>query len=450
MLLNMTAVSQTPGSEPSRLWNRGFLALMATQVAGATNDNLLKAILLTAVAASGVWEGVLGPGGTGWVSFMLTAPFVILLGYAGQLADRLPKNRITVATRLAEVPIAALALIGFMLDSPWIVIVAFLLLSSESAFFSPSKYGVIKEYVGESQLSRANGVINGSTNVAIIGGSVLGGYLLQTGMMWAGVVLVAMAVAGLVASLFMPYTAPVNPGLPWSWDPTKSYRASIQSMRATACDEHGRSALWIAVLAWASFFMIAILVLAVVPEYKEPLGLNETQTGGLLAALGVGIGAGCVGAAVLSGKNIKLWFVPIGGVLMGAVMIGLGFVPIEHLPTGLAHSVEENDAMVAVNVERLPYWWLFGTLVVAGIFAGFYIVPLQALQQALAADEFRARVLGTANALSFLLMAIASLFYAIVVGQGWLTPQQVLMLCGGGMLVLVGWLIRRRQTFSLV
>ena len=430
MLLNMTAVSQTPGSEPSRLWNRGFLALMATQVAGATNDNLLKAILLTAVTASGVWEGVLGPGGTGWVSFMLTAPFVILLGYAGQLADRLPKNRVTIATRLAEVPIAALALIGFMLDSPWIVIVAFLLLSSESAFFSPSKYGVIKEYVGEAQLSRANGAINGSTNVAIIGGSALGGYLLQTGMMWAGVVLVAMAVIGLVASLFMPYTAPVNPGLPWSWDPTKSYRASIQSMRATACDKHGRSALWIAVLAWASFFMIAILVLAVVPEYKEPLGLSETQTGGLLAALGVGIGAGCVAAAALSGRHIRLWFVPIGGGLMGLIMIGLGFVP--------AHP------------ETLPYWWLFGTLVVAGIFAGFYIVPLQALQQALAADEFRARVLGTANALSFLLMAIASLFYAIVVGQGWLTPQQVLMLCGGGMLVLVGWLIRRRQTFSLV
>jgi acyl-[acyl-carrier-protein]-phospholipid O-acyltransferase/long-chain-fatty-acid--[acyl-carrier-protein] ligase len=170
----------------------------------------------------------------------------------------------------------------------------------------------------------------------------------------------------------------------------------------------------------------------------------------LLAALGVGIGLGCVGAAALSGRNIKLWFVPIGGGLMGAVMIGLGFVPIDHLPTGLAHSVEENDsmvAMVAVNAERLPYWWLFGTLVVAGIFAGFYIVPLQALQQALAADAFRARVLGTANALSFLLMAIASLLYAIIVGRGWLTPQEVLIVCGVGMWVLVLWLVARRQTF---
>ena len=427
MLPSMTAVSPTPGSEPSRLWNRGFLALMATQVAGATNDNLLKAILLTAVAATGAWEGVLGPGGTGWVSFMLTAPFVILLGYAGQLADRLPKNRITVATRLAEVPIACLALVGFMLDSPWIVIVAFILLSSESAFFSPSKYGVITEYVGRAQLSRANGAINGSTNVAIIGGSALGGYLLQTGMMWAGIVLVAMAVAGLLSSLFMPYTPPVHPSLKWSWNPLRSYLESVRSMRATACDKNGRSALWIAVLAWASFFMIAILVLAVVPEYKGPLGLDETQIGGLLAALGVGIGVGCVGAAALSGKNIKLWFVPIGGVLMGAVMIGLGFVP--------------------ANAESLPYWWLFGTLVVAGIFAGFYIVPLQALQQALAVDAFRARVLGTANALSFLLMAIASLLYAIIVGRGWLTPQQVLIVCGVGMWVLVLWLVARRQTF---
>ena len=67
---------------PKKLWGRGFAGLMVTQIAGAANDNLLKAILMVAVVqGSTVWPNLLGDGGTGWVNFMLTAPFVILLGY---------------------------------------------------------------------------------------------------------------------------------------------------------------------------------------------------------------------------------------------------------------------------------------------------------------------------------------------------------------------------------
>ena len=44
-----------------------------------------------------------------------------------------------IATRIAEVPIAVLGLVGFWLDSPWLVILSFVLLASESAFFGPAK-----------------------------------------------------------------------------------------------------------------------------------------------------------------------------------------------------------------------------------------------------------------------------------------------------------------------
>ena len=476
--MNSGANTSTPDGDQrsgrsDRLWNRGFTGLMLTQVFGAGNDNLLKAILLVAVASGGLWEGILGPGGTGWVSFMLSAPFVVLLGYAGQLSDRYSKNRVVVCTRIAEVPIAVLACVGFYLDNPWLVIVAFLLLASESAFFSPSKYGVIREYTGVDQLSRANGLLNASTNVAIIAGMVAGGFLLEKGLGWAGAVLVVLAIAGLVSSLMMPRVPAVNPNLPWTWNPFKSYLQSIRSMRMTARDERGRSALWLGVLAWAIFFMIAIVLLAIVPEYRRPLGLNAFDASKLLAAVGLGIGAGCLAAAAISGRRIRLWLVPVGGYLMGGMIILIAVLTMANRVdpgvcgnAGVARSAVQAECCAELckldPACCAPAWdvsctekahelcrlesgitlnRMIGMLLLTGFFGGFFIVPLQALQQALAEPAFRARVLGTANALSFFLMAIASALQALVMMIPGVTHDIIMLACGIGALALTTWLL---------
>ena len=74
-------------NRPTGLWTRGFIGLILTQFAGAFNDNMLKGVLLVLVAVGNDWDGV-PSGGTGWVSVMLTGPFILFLGLAGQLADR--------------------------------------------------------------------------------------------------------------------------------------------------------------------------------------------------------------------------------------------------------------------------------------------------------------------------------------------------------------------------
>ncbi|MCH2161618.1 MAG: MFS transporter [Phycisphaerales bacterium] len=429
--------------QPNRLWNRGFTGLMLTQVCGATNDNLLKSILLLAFATGGTWAGTLGKGGPGWVSFMLSAPFVVLLGYAGQLSDRYPKNRMVVITRIAEVPIAVLACVGFIFNLPWVVIVAFLLLASESAFFSPSKYGVIREYTGVDELSRANGLLNASTNVAVIVGMVGGGYLLMLGERWVGFPLVLMAILGLCSSLLMPPVPAVNPGLKWTWNPFKSYLQSIRSIRSTAQDSRGRSSLWIGVLAWAMFYMIAIVVVAIIPEYQQPLGITTGQASTLMGALGIGIGVGCLVAAAISGLHIRLWLVPIGGFAMGIMLLIIGVATVIGL--------EQASVDPAVQEPRtgwLVFLWIF--LLLTGFFGGFFIVPLQAMQQALAEPAFRARVLGTTNALSFLLMSLASATQALLMMIPGVTRGILMMGCGLGTLVLTTWmLVWGRSMFSM-
>ncbi|MDG2123931.1 MAG: hypothetical protein P8J87_09555, partial [Verrucomicrobiales bacterium] len=83
----------------TKLFNRGFASLLATQFFGAVNDNVLKQVLMFGVAAGGIWTGQLGDGAQGWVSLCLTVPFIILSGFAGQIADRTSKARVTVIVK---------------------------------------------------------------------------------------------------------------------------------------------------------------------------------------------------------------------------------------------------------------------------------------------------------------------------------------------------------------
>jgi len=85
---------------------------MVAQFFGAMNDNILK-VILTFMVIDGAWEGQLGEGGQGIVSICFTVPFMILSGFAGQVADRNSKRSVTVWIKAIEIPIAIAAGIGF-------------------------------------------------------------------------------------------------------------------------------------------------------------------------------------------------------------------------------------------------------------------------------------------------------------------------------------------------
>ncbi|MCH2149676.1 MAG: MFS transporter, partial [Phycisphaerales bacterium] len=190
-----------------------------SQFAGAFNDNLLKGILLLLVAVGNEWNGVLGDGGTGWISVMLTVPFILFLGLAGQLADRYSKRAMVLWVRLTELPIVVVIGIGLLLDSPWLTIAGFLALATQSAFFNPPKYGMIREVTGPGQLSRANGVISLATNISIIAGMAVSGQLLEQGRYLVALLLFGITILGVVSAWSIPKLPAMNPGVNIRWNP---------------------------------------------------------------------------------------------------------------------------------------------------------------------------------------------------------------------------------------
>lgn len=384
-------------SRSNSLATRGFLSLVTTQFFGAMNDNILKGIL-TFMVIDGAWAGELGEGGQGIVGICFTIPFILLSGIAGQIADRYSKRWVTLWVKIAEIPIVVLAGIGFWLGDLWITLIALVALTCQSSFFGPAKYGMIPELVDDGKLSKANGTINMMTNVAVIVGTLLAGTVSDrfspqdgsVGVTWLPVVTLGLvAVGGLISALFLTHLPAGDKDLKYKWNPFSTYISTMKEMSKTR--------LLMVMMAWGYFYLLAGVALFILPEYTVVLGINRAEASVLMGVLGVAVGIGCAAAGLISGNQIQPKLIPIGALGLTIFFTLLGAVP-PWMP--------ELGTMKRVALSNVSFFILG-----AGFFAGFYIIPLQALLQKMSPDDERGRFLGTANAVSFAFMTIAALLY---------------------------------------
>lgn len=401
-----------------RLFNKGFLALVITQLFGAVNDSVLKQVLILAVASGGIWQSQFGEGGQGYVALCLTIPFILFSGIAGQIADRISKRKITIAAKIVEVGIAMIALGAFLAGNLWAGLAALILLAIQSAFFGPAKYGMIPELVTDGNLSQANAAINMFTNLAVIGGSLFAGTIYQTyatgfpgddpsasidsSVLWIpGIIFVVIALIGLIPSLFLPKLKSFNTNLKIDFNPFRPYVIALKEM--------SHNSLLIVALAWSFFYLIGMIALLLIPDFagEDLLNIPAEKNNLLIGVLAISIGLGSVVAGLISGKHIEPRLIPAGAIGMTICLSLIGLVPVQF------------NTIAA----------LIGG---AGFFAGFYIVPLQALLQRLAPPGERGRFLGTANALSFVFSSIGALLVPVMLGEHLmhLPANRAFLVCG--------------------
>ncbi len=416
-----------------KLLNKGFFALMLTQFFGALNDNLLKGVLSFAVASGGIWASKLGEGGQAYVGLCLTVPFILLSGIAGQLADRNSKSRIATQVKVAEIAIAAIGFYGFLSGNIWVALGAMLLLAIQSAFFGPAKYGMIPELIADRHLSQANGSINMFTNLAAIGGTVIAGFIygwydpkppiddptsvVSAAKLWApGTAFLLVAALGLAASTLLPKLSAARPSLKVSLNILGPYVSALKEM--------SRSSLLLVALAWAFFYMVGMISILILPDYRDLLDISPEKASMLMAVLGVAIGIGSVSAGLISGKRIEPRLIPVGAVGMTVFFILLGSTPLSF---GLAAAL----------------------LTGAGIFAGLYIVPLQSLLQHLSPADERGRFLGTANGLSFVFSTTGSLLFLFLRKSQGMPSNRIFLVTGILSILGTGILLwRLRKLFN--
>ncbi|NVN89034.1 MAG: acyl-[ACP]--phospholipid O-acyltransferase [Desulfuromonadales bacterium] len=366
-------------SEPSSIkkLSPSFNRLNATQFLGAMNDNILKLLIIFClIGVQGAERAGIITAGVG-AAFVL--PFLLFSAPAGCLADRLAKSRIIVAVKLMEVLVTALAVLAFALGWHNGLYLVIFMMATHSAFFAPAKYGVIPELADREQLSRANGLVESFTYLAIIFGTTLASGLAQAvqGRFWmAAVFSLVIAVAGFWAAFGMEET-PVG-------DSRRKISLFPDEILRTLVGIHHDRDLMLAVIGQAYFLFVgAFAQLNLIAYGIQEMGLVEAQSGYLFLAAALGIGGGSFLAAKLSGRDVEFGIVPIGAFGLTVSLLLLHAVP-STLPSCLA------------------------ILVLFGVSAGLFSLPLQTFIQFRAEPAKRGEVLAASSFLNWVGILLAS------------------------------------------
>jgi acyl-[acyl-carrier-protein]-phospholipid O-acyltransferase/long-chain-fatty-acid--[acyl-carrier-protein] ligase len=382
--------------------------LFLAQFLGSFNDNAWKQIVIfLAITAAASPEQ--GQAHTAIAQIVLMIPLMLMTIPAGVLADRLSKRSVIVGTKVFELTLMLAGVAALMVrpEDGSLTLGVLGLLGVRAALFGPARSGIIPELVPHEELSRANGVLEMGSNLAILSGMAAGAAILQAARqlgvpLWTGALLLAgLSASGLLAARAIPQVAPARSegGL------TTTLRLGWEAIRA---DRVLRLTVIGQVLVWG----IASLVPApILPYASRILALPEWEASLPLVALGLGVGAGCILAGRLSGPKVEYGLLPLGA--LGLTVCTLAF---------------------AIIGPRLGGLMLIMTLM--GIFSGLLFVPLNALLQARSPADRRGAVIALANALVYLGM-LAGSGLALMLARANVSPRGTFL--GASLMLLAGF-----------
>ncbi|MDT8343949.1 MAG: MFS transporter [Thermohalobaculum sp.] len=410
------------------LRSRRFLPLFLVQFLGAFNDQVYQKAFVALVTYRladqvGVPLPLLGV----IASALFILPFAVVAPTAGQYADRVDKARMMRVVKAWEVVVMGLAVIGYHTQNIYFLYFVLFLMGAQSAVFAPLKYSVLPQYLRPHELLGGNGLVQGSTFLAIIFGTILGNELILTdhGVAIVSGVVVAVAVAGLLAALFAPPAPPVAQHGPVDW----LFPRAIARLMAMAW---GHRPAFRAILAISWFWFLGATFLSLLPAYaKEELGANENVLTVLLAAFSVGVAIGAVASERLGRGRVGVDLPPLGALGLAVMAVELWFATPVAVPGALLDR--------ATFFSGWQGWRIMIDFMLIAAFAGMYVTPLNAVLQAEAPAARRAQFIAASNVMdaTFMVVSAAVVSVLLAVGLGTTEVLVLLTLTGLPMSILV-------------
>ena len=364
--------------------NNSFLPLYVTNFFGTLNDNFLKTLASFTVIGWLSDERVKSLA-MGVTAGALVLPYILCSPLADRLTAVLEKRRIVRFAKWAELPIMAVAIAGFAMKSPWLVIGAILLMGLQSSLYSPAKYALVRDIGGEARISTGMGGMEGVSFLGVLMGTVAGAVVAdRAGMETKYILLVGFATLGLLAS----YTIRAKEELNRSLHAINPIRYIARAYRMAGRYNGLNAVIFTLSVFWwgAAMLQMGLLVYG---KAEAGLNLSDTGTGVLLCGAAVGIVAGQIVAGFVDRRRFLLGATLLTGWIAAALLGVLYFAALS------------------------PRW--FG--VVLGLLAfdlGFFKLPLDAEIQKVVKGPKLNTMLSYFNQVSFLFMLAASGCYALV------------------------------------
>ncbi len=373
------------------LSNGGFQAFLWTQFFGAFNDNVFRSIVgLRALHEQNGRYASLVVG-------VFVLPSLLFSGYAGHLADAISKRRVLIAVKVFEIAVMAFGMAALLSGRiEWMLMVVFLM-GLHSAIFSPAKYGIVPEICRDEELSRANGLLEMSTFVAIVLASAVGSllYAAWSADLWKmGLVTLAVAVIGWATSLRITRVAASGSREPFRLNPFAEVTTGTRHLLKDR-------PLWLATLGISYFWFVAALLQPDLEHFgRQLLHADDLHIGLLWTFLAVGLGAGNLLAGRLSGDKVELGLAPLGAGAMAVFAILL--------------AAASGSYVLAV-----------GAVVLLAVASGLFAVPLYAYVQKRSGSQEKGRIIGTANFLQTLAMILATGLFWLLHDRWGILPDRI-------------------------
>ena len=355
---------------------RGFYVIMAAQFFSSLADN---ALLIAAIA---LLRDIQAPA---WMTPMLKLFFVVsyvaLAAFVGAFADSFPKARVMFITNMIKIGGCMMMFLG---AHP---LLAYAVVGFGAAAYSPAKYGIVTELLPPEKLVVANGWIEGLTVTSIIIGFLIGGVLIDKNVAaWLlardvpiidmGIDLPAEAAIAVIVWLYVVAAAInlmiVDTGARYAKQhvhPWKLLVGFVHCCNVLWRDKLGQISLAVTTLFWGAGATLQFIVL----KWAEiVLGLDLARAAILQAVVAVGITMGAVYAAATVPLKKALNVLPVG-IVMGVIVAGAAFYSPAMVPEGA----------IRLGSINATYFLLIacGILVLIGMLAGYFVVPMNALLQ---------------------------------------------------------------------
>jgi acyl-[acyl-carrier-protein]-phospholipid O-acyltransferase/long-chain-fatty-acid--[acyl-carrier-protein] ligase len=376
----------------------GFWALIATQFQGAFNDNAFKSFVMM-IALQSTQDLNQRNLYSALIPAVFILPFVIFSMHSGSVADRFSKRSVIVYTKLLEIFIMVAGIGVMMTGNLHAAVAVMFFMGIQSAYFGPSKYGILPELVPEKYLSWANGIMELTTFLAIILGTFVGTVFIEKLGAFSPVamyILVSLSILGFILSFRVPMVPAAAPDKPLGYNPYQELKQNLEIARKDRV-------LWLSMWGNGFFWFLSGLLYSNIPVFGTAvLHLNNMDTGSLLVALAMGIGIGSYAAGHLSGNKIEYGLIPLGAIFI---------------------SIFSADLAWSVDSE----WRARVALMILGLGAGFFAVPINALIQHRPGHQEKGGIQGTAYFLSNVGLIASSAAFFLLTYVLKLSPTQVFL-----------------------
>jgi acyl-[acyl-carrier-protein]-phospholipid O-acyltransferase/long-chain-fatty-acid--[acyl-carrier-protein] ligase len=398
--------------------------LVLAQSCGALNDNLVK----NAMVVLAIFQ--LHIGGTGLSALagaLFIAPYAALSATAGKLADRFEKPWLIRLYKVMEVGLMVLAALAFLSGNVPALLAVLVGLGVQAALFGPVKYGVLPELLAEDELIAGNGMIEATTFLCIVAGTVAGGglILLAGGTAIVGAVGVGLSLLGLFGAMRMPRAAPADPSLRVRWN----LLAETRDLLRLAYPQHG---IWLCILGLSWFWTVGAIVMTEFPVIaRDTLRGDGSVMTLLLSVFAIGVGVGSIGCAKLLHGEVSPRLVPFAA--LGISLFCWDFAWATEAAGGLANAV--------AVVESLHGWRIGVDLFLLAACGGVFSVPLYAIIQDVAKPAERSRMVAANNVMNALFMVLGAAAAAALAGLGFSAPAVLVVTAAANLLVAI-WIVR--------